>query len=341
MIAAFFVVFFALAVAFGAQPGFRDNYETWCIGKCNMDTLAPSLPGAVLMGGGTDTDEAFIWQIGNAKGGDFLVIRASGDDAYNQYIMDLSVANGTPLNSVTTLLCKNRDASSDSIVLNLVQNAEAIFFAGGDQNDYVEYFADTQVMSIINSKLGNVTVGGTSAGLAIQGNIIYTASDGSVDSDKAMADPYGKEMTFAPGMLQIPFMDTIITDTHFVTRNRMGRMLTFLARVVQDDVDITSSHAVGVDEHTALLLDVTTGDVTAVGVSTAYVCTGTHDPELCKSGVPLTYSAIACTRLNGRDKDTYSLKSFRATTGGVDYVNAVTAGHLTDFPYGPKDAKKI
>jgi hypothetical protein len=71
------------------------------------------------------------------------------------------------------------------------------------------------------------------------------------------------------------------------------------------------------------------------------VCTGTHDPELCKSGVPLTYSAIACTRLNGRDKDTYSFKSFRATTGGVDYVNAVTAGHLTDFPYGPKDAKKI
>ena len=28
-------------------------------------------------------------------------------------------------------------------------------------------------------------------------------------------DPYNKYMDFAPAFLRIPFMDTIITDTHF------------------------------------------------------------------------------------------------------------------------------
>jgi cyanophycinase len=89
-------------------------------------------------------------------------------------------------------------------------------------------------------------------------------------------------------------MDTIITDTHFVTRDRMGRMLTFVARILQDNEytkntfantptnnnNTTIVRGVGVDEHTALLLDVTTGHVTAVGVSTAYVCTADHNPEV-------------------------------------------------------------
>ena len=54
----------------------------------------------------------------------------------------------------------------------------------------------------------------------------------------------------------------------------MGRMNTFMARILKD-VDSKPpalSRAVGVDEHTALLLDPKTGDVQSVGVGTAYVC---------------------------------------------------------------------
>jgi cyanophycinase-like exopeptidase len=35
-------------------------------------------------------------------------------------------------------------------------------------------------------------------------------------------------MTFAPYFLQLPFLGTVITDTHFVTRDRMGRLLAFV-----------------------------------------------------------------------------------------------------------------
>jgi cyanophycinase-like exopeptidase len=84
------------------------------------------------MGGGTDVDEAFLWQIEKANRGDFVVLRATGTEAYNQWILDLSIAAGMELNSVRTILFNSKEASSEPEVLNLIRNAEAIFFAGGD-----------------------------------------------------------------------------------------------------------------------------------------------------------------------------------------------------------------
>ena len=332
----FFALVILLEICSLCYGTLHNNFETWCIGECNTDGQPTSTaPGAVLMGGGTDTDEAFIWQIGNANGGDFLVIRASGDDAYNEYIMGLSMASKSTLHSVTTVLMKNKKASEESEVLDLIHRAEAIFFAGGDQGEYMDYFVGTEVQSIIQSKLVNTTVGGTSAGLAVLGNWVYTAKKGSIVSEDALMNPYDREITIAPAFLKIPFMETLITDTHFVTRNRMGRMLTFLARDLKDNTQLTISRAVGVDEHTALLLNTTTGHVSTVGVGTAYVCAADHKPEICKSDTPLTFQDIACTRLSAKAKDEFSFSSF--TGNGVGYTNTVTAGHLTDFPYGPQE----
>jgi cyanophycinase-like exopeptidase len=56
----------------------------------------------------------------------------------------------------------------------IIRNAEAIFFAGGDQSDYTSLWPGTEVQSIIQGKLANVSVGGTSAGCAVEGNWIYT-----------------------------------------------------------------------------------------------------------------------------------------------------------------------
>lgn len=100
--------------------------------------------------------------------------------------MDLSVAAGTPLNSVTTILFNDAKAAQASEVISLLQNAEALFFAGGDQNDYITQWVDTPVQSTLQEKLKTVTIGGTSAGCAILGNWVYTGSSGSVTSDTAM-----------------------------------------------------------------------------------------------------------------------------------------------------------
>src|ERR1700729_392621 len=39
--------------------------------------------GTAMMGGGTDLDEAFRWLCEKGRGGAFLVLRATRDDAYN------------------------------------------------------------------------------------------------------------------------------------------------------------------------------------------------------------------------------------------------------------------
>ena len=53
------------------------------------DVHTLTIPGTVMMGGNTDVDAAFQWMCALAGNGDFLVIRATGTDAYNPYIQSL------------------------------------------------------------------------------------------------------------------------------------------------------------------------------------------------------------------------------------------------------------
>ena len=42
--------------------------------------------GVCLMGGASESDDAMMWFLGRAGGGDVLVLRASGSDGYNNYM---------------------------------------------------------------------------------------------------------------------------------------------------------------------------------------------------------------------------------------------------------------
>src|SRR5215211_3018429 len=70
----------------------RPSYEYYVEGNAE-DVTASTSAGLVLMGGGTDVDAAFQWMIGKSGGGDFVVIRATGTDAYNPYIFGLGTVD--------------------------------------------------------------------------------------------------------------------------------------------------------------------------------------------------------------------------------------------------------
>lgn len=114
------------------------------------------------------------------------------------------------------------------------------------------------------------------------------------------------------------------------------------------------TRAVGIDEHTALLLDVTSGDVTAVGVGTAYLCSADRQATVCKEDTPLTFqgsavavaaslcfskpllllfSDLSCVRLDPKSGDTFSFSSWSGA--GVSYPSNVVNGVFTNLPYGP------
>jgi len=208
-------------------------------------------PGFVLMGGGADVDDAFRWMCSQAGNGDFLVLRASGTDAYNPYVQQLCPG----LNSVATLIVPTADAANDPFVASTLKAAEAIWIAGGDQSNYVEW-KGTGLQAELNGAIGRgVPVGGTSAGMMVLTQFIYSAlGSQGVTSSQALANPYNKYLTLDRDVAAIPVLQGVIGDSHFLTRDRMGRTMAFMCRVALAGWSY-QPRAIGVDEQTALLID--------------------------------------------------------------------------------------
>src|ERR1039458_9034981 len=119
--------------------------------------------GTAMMGGGSDLDDAFRWLCQKGNGGDFLILRTSGDDSYNSYVNRLC-----KLNSVATLILPGREAAQDPAVAEIIRQAEVIFISGGDQAHYIRAWKGTPVQDAINAGIAaGKPIAGTSAGLAV------------------------------------------------------------------------------------------------------------------------------------------------------------------------------
>src|SRR6478735_8349310 len=190
------------------SPAFSaKQYSYFRVGRSN-DVTTSTTPGSVLMGGGTDVDAAFQWMCQRSGNGDFLVIRATGTDAYNPYIQQLCPAE----NSVATLIIPNRTAASDPFVIAAIQNAEALWIAGGDQSNYINYWKGTPVQDALNGLIAHgVPIGGTSAGMNVLTQFIYSAlpSQG-VTSSQALADPFTRYITLDRDFVNLPILQGII-----------------------------------------------------------------------------------------------------------------------------------
>jgi cyanophycinase len=298
----------------------KSTYEYYAVGNQN-DVTTTTAAGTVLMGGGTDVDAAFQWMIGKSGGGDFVVIRATGTDAYNPYIYGLGTVD-----SVETLIIKSRTAAADPFVVNKIRNAEALWIAGGDQSDYINFWKGTPVADAINyvANTKHAPVGGTSAGLAVLGQFIYTGALGSVTSSQALSDPFHRYVTLDRDFVQIANLGGVITDSHFVTRDRLGRSVTFLARIIKDGW-ASSVHGIGIDEATAMLVE-PNGAATRVGSGAAYFLSSAGVPQVCVAKTPLTYTGIAVYRVSGAA--TFNLATWTGS-GGTAYTVSANAGALS------------
>lgn len=89
------------------------------------------------MGGASEHDNAMKWFLEQANGRDVLVLRTSGSNGYNDYMLNQL---GVNINSVETIVCHNASASQETYIHDKIKNAEAIWFAGGDQWTYISYW---------------------------------------------------------------------------------------------------------------------------------------------------------------------------------------------------------
>ncbi len=316
-----------LAIAHLACGQSAQQYKYFRIGS-QQDVATKTRAGYALMGGGTDLDEAFRWMCERAGGGDFLVLRATGDDDYNPYIQPLC-----RLNSVATLILPSKEAANDPFVATTIAHAEAIFIAGGDQANYTRNWTGP-VQAEINAAIKRgVPIGGTSAGLAVLGEWAYSAEgdkpdDPNLDAKTALENPLGPRITLTHGFLDIPALKGVITDTHFAKRNRMGRLLVFLARI-QSSMPGTPIHGLGVEEKAAVLLE-PDGHATVIGHGNAYLVTPQPPFAQVASGKPLTAASFSVEKAaSGKSFDLRMWKS-----DATPYTLAIEAGKVRSTQEG-------
>jgi len=283
--------------------------------------------GIAMMGGGSDLDEAFRWLCKKGDGGDFLIMRAAGDDEYNSYVADLCKAN-----SVATLIIPDRASALEPRVSEIIRDAEAIFIAGGDQARYINFWKGTPVQDALNANIaGGKPIGGTSAGLAVLGEFVYGAledkeDDKDLSSPEVLRDPYFHRVTVVRDFLNIPLLKNTLTDSHFAKRDRMGRSLGFLSRIVQDG---WSPHPreIAIDEKSAVLVEPDGGANVVGNGKGAYFLTVTTTPEVCSPGKPVTTRDIGVS--HARAGDRFNVNSWTGGAGESEsYVLSVIKGEI-------------
>jgi cyanophycinase-like exopeptidase len=317
----YYTLFFILiAFVTGAQTFFHTG--------STIDVNTNQLPGIVLAGGASDNNDAMRWFLQRADGGDIVVLRASGADGYNNYLYS---SLNVPVNSVTTIVISSRTQANNQSAYDAIIKAEALFIAGGNQWDYVNYWKNTLVHNAIQYLIDEkgVTVGGTSAGLAVLGGVVYTAENNTVWSTEALNNPYHFRVTLDNDFLQIPFLEELVTDSHYNRvqgddEDRKGRHVAFMARMMTDwDMD---AKGIGVNEYTAVCLD--ENGLTRVFGNPAYddfayfLKVNAGAPEVCESGNPLTWNhegqALSVYKIlgNPQGNNLFDLNDWQTVSGG-------------------------
>lgn len=324
------------------------NYTSYRTGAPGgVDPIAQG--GLCLMGGATEHDGAMQWFLDRASGGDVVVLRASGSDGYNDYMY--SDLGG--INSVETIVFNDPSAAYEPYVHQVLLDAEAIWLAGGDQWDYVSYWEDTPIDSIVRQAVNerNVAIGGTSAGMAVLGGIRFTAENGTITSAQALSDPYATNFTLSnTPFFSAPMMDGVITDSHYDDPDRRGRHFAFLARSMQE-YGLTDVKGIACNEYTAVCVS-PDGTARVFGEYPEYPefayflragCMMPNIPEVCAPGAPLTWDrggeAVIVYKVPGVDAGTHGMNivTWDQSTGGAWEQWSATGGDLLTAPAAPWD----
>ena len=120
------------------------------------------------------------------------------------------------VNNVNVLDIKSRTDASIQEYLDRISKADVVMFTGGDQLRLSSIFGGTPFLKLLKKryKEDNFLIAGTSAGAAAAStNMIYRGS-----SSEALIKG---EVQITAGL---GFIDSVIVDTHFVQRGRIGRL---------------------------------------------------------------------------------------------------------------------
>lgn len=274
-------------------------------------------PGLILNGGGAFEGPPSAWSIVHrriigegGRAGNVVVLRASDADIYDKLFSE--VGNFASVQTVLIPPCASRSAVN--AVAPLVDKADIVFFAGGDQSHYTIWKGSALIAAVKRVYARGGAVGGGSAGLAIQGAAIYdaVAADrvgNDTHTDDAVNYPLEPRISFTTDFFAWPPLANTITDTHFAKRDRFGRTAVFLALLLQNRTmgAVRPIYALGVDQASVVLVDHngigTVFNGAPPGNNGAYLIRASETPQL-TAGSPIHFAVdVSHIARNGEQFD--------------------------------------
>jgi cyanophycinase len=191
----------------------------------------------LLIGGGGEPDVVWtkFFELVGGKDSPLVVVpTASGEpETGPEYVADLKARGATDV--VNLPIHSPEDAAKPENVAALAR-ARGVFFTGGDQSRITRAFLGSPALAALRTAFENGAVlSGTSAGLACMSEVMITG-----EGDFTVVKRGAVETVTGLG-----FVKLAIVDQHFVTRQRLNRLLS----AVLERPDLLG---VGVDEMTAV-----------------------------------------------------------------------------------------
>lgn len=138
---------------------------------------------------------------------------------------------------VNAIDIRDREDAAKPEFLEKIEQADLIFFTGGDQVKLVHILNNTPALDLIRKRhMQGVTIAGTSAGAAAASNPLLCDGDdrGLIKGSINIHEGFG-------------FLENVTIDTHFVNRGRIGRLTQFLCTG-------QSKKGVGLGEDTGIIV---------------------------------------------------------------------------------------
>ena len=272
----------------------------------------------VLIGGGTEyrdawSDTPYQWAVNQSENKKVAVIGydlGTDPDWIPEYFIDLGAT------SATNFLIDSREKANLQSLIDEIATHDVLFFKGGDQSRYYEYYNDTKLEDAILSvfKRGGV-LAGTSAGAAMLAGICFTAENGSAYPEEVIANIDDPRISLRQDFLNV--LPGVIVDTHFIERGRLGRLMGFLAHWKQNTGE--KAIGVGIDDQTALCID-DQNIGTAYGTGAVLIL---NNGNFNFGGNQLSVDSIQATQL--LHEETYDFNTGNKLTANESWSPEITA----------------
>ncbi|HEX2211201.1 MAG TPA: cyanophycinase [Longimicrobium sp.] len=283
----------------------------------------------VLIGGACDPTGdalgAFLRHCNALDGGKVVGITTASQDpaeAAREWMKSFQAAGAT---HVEIPIVDRRDQAQDRRIARMIEEADGIFFGGGDQVHLVATVAGSRLhRAMAEAYTHGATVCGTSAGAAALTETILAGGE---------PDEYGQmqDVHLGPGFGLLGFRAMI--DTHFTQRRRLQRLFMVIAQNPE-------TLGLGIDEDTALVVQGHLGEVVGKGSVTFVDGRGVRfdNADECMDGKPLTLSYLrvgivgAGYTLNLRERELQVLVQARQEEAAGDAELEVLRSEGLDEP---------